>query len=82
MEVIDDWYDFDRGWENTNPKWFEHSVPITNILYADQLHKEVLHWLFKKMDRCLRHARWIRLDNEIRVKFRYERDYLWFKLSF
>jgi len=81
MEMMDDLYDWRRGYDNTNPEWFEHIVyfdPST----GDRRHDEVVKWLYDKIDHCERHARWARFYDCTRVKFRYERDYLWFKLSF
>ena len=76
------WYDSGRGWDETNPGWYCHSAFAQNNLAGQKLHIEVLDWIHKNVDNPKRHCRWARIGNEVSVKFRYERDYFWFKLSF
>ena len=78
IELRHHWYDWDKGYLGTNPGWYEHVIPNGST----QKIKEVVLWLYEKIDNPERHCRWVRLENEIRVKFRHEKDYLWFSLSF
>jgi hypothetical protein len=78
-------FDTRRGWENTCPNWYTHILQydiITSVSLDkfDDLYFDILEWLYTKIDLCERHARWLRTNNQILVKFRYERDYLLFML--
>lgn len=75
------WYDWNRGWEGTQPGWHEHVTSSQDTTLSSKLHEEVIIWLFTHVDNPKRHCRWTRQENKIHVKFRYERDYIWFKLS-
>jgi len=72
------WYDWKHGYLDTNPGWYEHIVPCTSA----RKHEEMVKWLYKNISNPERHCRWTRLENETRVKFRHEKDYVWFSLSF
>lgn len=82
MVLADDlrynWYDWEKGYENTCVGWYEH------IVYTEsaQTQKDIVLWLYKNIGKPERHCRWVRLKFEFRVKFRHERDYLLFALSF
>lgn len=87
VDVINDryrlhWYDWGRGWDETAVGWYHHSVFAQTATDTDKLHREVVTWLYETIDAPEKHCRWVRIANEVSVKFRYERDYLWFKLSF
>lgn len=71
-------YDRERGWENTKPGWYEVSVNINGTIkkYAD-----VLRWLKEHIDMHERHCRWIYQGDTMDVKFRYQKDYVWFNLT-
>jgi hypothetical protein len=75
-------YDWTRGWDDDHPYWYQHEVLAQNQTELDLLHKEVVLWLYKNIDNPERHCRWYRHVLGISVKFRYERDYVWFKLRF
>jgi hypothetical protein len=75
-------YDWVRGWEDDHPFWHTHVINAQTESDLDKLHKEVVLWLYKNINNPERHCRWIRLDTKVSVKFRHEKDYLWFTLSF
>lgn len=75
-------YDWTRGWDDDHPYWYTHDIVTQNQNELDKLHKEVVLWLYKNIDNPERHCRWTRQELTISVKFRYEKDCLWFKLRF
>lgn len=82
MDIRYNWYDREKGFQNTCPGWYEHHVNISDDSNYEDQSDAILYWLYNRMDNCERHARWVRQINQFSVKFRHERDYLWFKLSF
>lgn len=71
-------YDSSKGWENTNMGWYETAVvfdPNGHVHYTD-----LLDWLYNQIDNCEKHSRWGFVDGIWKVKFRYERDFIWFRL--
>lgn len=76
MTIVDHYYDYERGWENTNNGWYE--VILQNL--TRHKHRLVVEWLYEKIDKCERHTRWVRFDECSKFKFRYERDYILFTL--
>lgn len=76
-----DHYDFRRGWVDTKPGWHECSVDIPeNFEKRKETCTEVIRWVYKNIDNCEVHARWIIMFGRFSFKFRYERDYNWFVL--
>ena len=75
-------YDWVRGWEDDHPFWYKHDVVTQSQTELDKTHKEIVLWLYKNIDDPERHCRWTRQVLDISVKFRYEKDYVWFKLRF
>ena len=75
-------YDWVRGWEDDHPYWHIHDIVTQSRTELDETHNEVVHWLYKNIDNPERHCRWTRQVLTISVKFRYERDCVWFKLRF
>ena len=74
------YYDEKNGWELTKPGWYEVVIPVHQLLLAPNKHTEMLEWIYDNIGKCEHHCRWqFDLDN-LKYKFRYERDYLWFKL--
>lgn len=73
-----------NGWEHTKPGWYEANVYTGNekspravlILYV-----EIIDWLSSHIDNYEKHTRWTSEKDYIKVKFRYERDYTWFNLT-
>jgi hypothetical protein len=77
MAVIDEHYDYERGWEHTQPGWYECSVRAENI----DKYNEMTQWLVNNVGKYRRHSRWCVTDtNRVSFKFRYERDYIMFTL--
>ena len=82
MRIYPENYDWVRGWEDDHPYWHQHELVAQTQTGADKLQQEVVFWLYKTIDKPERHCRWTRQGLTISVKFRYEKDYLWFKLRF
>ena len=77
MTYAFNYYDGDKGWEETNPGWHE----VTIHTNSPDKHSEILKWLYNKVDKVERHARWAWYENHSKFKFRYERDYIMFTLT-
>lgn len=80
-------FDTKRGWTETCPGWHEVVLEqsdgsFKSIELYDNKFSDILYWLYNNIDNCERHARWLRTDLRIYLKFRYERDYILFKLMF
>ena len=77
MAVIYELYDQDRGWEHTQPGWYECTVRAEHI----DKYVEMTEWLVNNIGKYKRHCRWCVTDtNIVSFKFRYERDYILFTL--
>lgn len=78
MAVTHNYYDSERGWKGTNPGW--HQVDIYTV--SPSKHLEMVQWIYDNIDNPERHARWI-FENHANssFKFRYERDFVWFRLT-
>jgi P2-related tail formation protein len=74
-------YDERRGWADTEPGWFEYEITVSEKGMSET-YEEVLDWLYNRIDKCERHARWRIVRGHIFLKFRYERDVILCKLSF
>jgi hypothetical protein len=79
--IIQHWYDLDKGWEATQPGWYEYHITIGKDSMSET-HEQVIEWLYNRIDNCERHARWIVSRRMIKLKFRYERDLILCRLSF
>ena len=75
------YYDEKNGWEHTKPGWYEVVVPVYKLLEAQNKHTEMLEWIYDNIGKCEHHCRWQFDNDRLRYKFRYERDYVWFKLT-
>jgi hypothetical protein len=79
-------YDTRRGWDNTKPGWHTYSVEFPadqSILHLAKRFNEILDWVYDHIDNCEYHCRWI-LKAESRkliIRFRYEKDYFRFALT-
>ena len=71
------WYDWKLGWDDTEVGWYEHTVKVNTL----ELHKQIIEWIYKNIDKPERHCRWVRIQDELHVRFRYERNYIWFSLT-
>lgn len=76
MTYVHHYYDPGRGWEGTNPGWHEAIIRIKDAYE----HVEIVKWLYENIDMPERHCRWTTNAFESIVKFRYERDYIHFRL--
>ena len=72
-------YDWNSGWDYTNPGWYQ--VTVKGAGTQTNKHYECVEWLYKNIDNPERHARWVSLFGESHFRFRYERDYVWFRLT-
>lgn len=77
MTYVLNYFDGAKGWENSNPGW--HEAIIYNN--SPDKHEKMLEWLYNKVDNVERHARWIWCQDHGKFKFRYERDYIMFTLT-
>lgn len=75
-------YYFKEHWyDNEIKNWHYSNIQKNNANDLIREYQEIVRWLFEKIDNPGRHARWrITKDNGIEVKFRYEKDYVLFKL--
>ena len=76
-------YNAKRGWEDTNPKWHEISIPCKYAVTSGiPEHEQMILWLYEHIDNCERHCRWYfdTMNKAVRIKFRYERDCVLFIL--
>lgn len=77
MAVIYELYDQDRGWEHTQPGWYECSIRAEHI----DKYVEMTEWIVTNIGKYKRHCRWcVTATNIVSFKFRYERDYILFTL--
>lgn len=76
------WYDGEKGWELTNPGWYEKTIDVSNSTDTDGLEKymEIVEWIYAKLDNCEKHCRWKHHGHVLLFRFRYERDFTWFNL--
>lgn len=81
------WYDWEKGWDGTNVGWYQVKIPNSDR----GKHLQMVAWVYKKIDNPERHSRWCHLEdyNEHHeylgeysaFKFRYEKDFILFRLS-
>lgn len=61
-------------------KWHQYLIPNSENYTVKQI-DEVIEWINNNIDMPRKHARWrITQDSGLQVKFRYERDLIFFKL--
>lgn len=75
------YYDSIRGWEGTTPGWHEVVIHIEDPPETLSRYLDILTWLEENIHGYKKHCRWKYEGNYLRYKFRYERDYIWFKLT-
>ena len=83
MEItkVHSYYDTTAGWEDDHPGWYECSLTVNN---AEQ-HLSMVKWMYDNLDNIERHCRWclflpVKGIGNSKFRFRYERDYIFFKL--
>lgn len=60
-------------WHDTKPGWYEIEL---NLNGQPKRYREIVEWLYNTIDKCERHCRWFQTSVGIKIKFRYERDYI------
>jgi hypothetical protein len=78
---IDNYYH--KDFRHDKPGWYHIDLFETEIGTSklDKLQADVIQWMYETVDNCERHCRWYRTQEGMCLKFRYERDYIWFKLK-
>jgi hypothetical protein len=71
------WYNHEKGFENTNPGWYTVEVQTS----TEKQHKDIVQWLYDKLDNPERHCVWVAYNDYSCFRFRHEKDYLWFRLA-
>jgi len=74
-------YDSKNGWELTKPGWYEVRIYEANPFKGVKRHTEMVDWIRSHIGKCEHHCRWYCGGNDLHYKFRYERDFIWFKLT-
>jgi len=68
-----------RRWEDIRPGWHEHVIKLDET--RRQLHRiEVIEWLCDKIEHHERHTLCTWDEYQVKIKFRYERDYIFCSL--
>lgn len=73
-------YDRKKGWELTKPGWHELQLYVAEPAETITKHLDILKWIYDNIGKCEYHCRWMYNGNYLHYKFRYEKDYLWFKI--
>jgi hypothetical protein len=74
------YYDRQKGWEGTNPGWYEVILHIEEPRETVIRFTDMVDWIEENIHGYKKHCRWIYAGNYLKFKFRHEKDYLWFKL--
>lgn len=74
------YHTYKEKWEDDKPGWHEVLLLRSDNDSIDKLHENVLKYLYENVPGCEKHCRWIRMGNALLIKFRHEKDYMWFKL--
>ena len=74
-------YDYMKGWDQTNPGWYEVSLHFNDPRESVVRYEETTDWIKDNIQGYQKHCRYRYMGNYLRFKFRYERDYIWFKLT-
>lgn len=60
-------------WFDTKVGWHELELNLNGQV---KRYREIIEWLYNTIDKPERHCRWFETTVGIRIKFRYERDYI------
>jgi hypothetical protein len=88
-------YDYKKSWEDNKTGWYESSIQVGFIDANDGArlkYQNIIDWIYINIQECERHARWCyggyyrgyitaTAPGYLYAKFRYERDFLWFQLT-
>lgn len=80
MNNIVNRYDRTKGWAETNPGWYEVVAYVADPAETVIRYQESIDWIANNIHGYHKHTRYMYAGNYLKYKFRYERDYLWFKL--
>lgn len=69
-----------KGWAGTNPGWYQLTIVIEGPRESILKYLETIAWLGRHVDGYHKHVCWMYAGNYLKYKFRYERDYVWFKM--
>jgi hypothetical protein len=68
-----------RHWKDIRPGWYEHVIKLDENRRKE--HRiEVIDWLCNKIENYERHTLCTWDEFEVRIKFRYQRDYIFCSL--
>lgn len=65
------------GWNTNCNEWY-HSV--VNIYDDYTLSINIINWLYDNVEGAEKHVRWQYIRSFFHVKFRHERDFIWFNM--
>jgi len=51
MGMKHSWYDTHRGWDETNPGWYEKEIYIAEPSETITRYFEILEWMYEKLDK-------------------------------
>lgn len=77
------YYNISKGWGNSNPNWHEFIIESIESSHHLWIQKVILYtnWIKDNIQKFERHSQWIVTHNKFIIRFRYERDLIWFKLT-
>ena len=68
-----------RSWKDIRPGWYEHVIKLDENRRLEHRH-EIIDWLCNKIEKYDRHSIYTWDFFEVRIKFRYQRDYIFCSL--
>lgn len=81
-------YGAGKRWADCHPGWYELEIDTPYDTENNEPgYYGVIRWLYENVDKCERHCIWrahgasFLVESFIRIKCRYERDYIWLKLT-
>lgn len=73
-------YAFNNWFKNEKTGWHKTTV-LLNDKDVETFYLDIIQWLYYNVENCTKHCRWRSHSQGIDVKFRYERDYIMFTLT-
>lgn len=70
------WYNLGKGWDATNNNWYSVTVNLKDF----DMHIDILDWIYENVENAEKHMCWKFFIKESIFRFRYERDFILFKL--
>jgi len=68
-----------RSWQDIRPGWYEYIIKLDENRWKE--HRiEILEWLCNKIDKHERHTVCTWNEYQVKIKFRYQRDYIFCSL--